>query len=87
MGQAETCGDCRFFKRGSDRGGWCRKLPPTLLMVGQAKHPVTGTVIPLVQTYFPETPDDQWCGAYDRELNLSAIDLGKLAVMQPEGEA
>ena len=84
----EECGTCRFFRRAEigQPGGVCRANPPTPVMAGMLKHPITGELFPAVKTYWPEIPDTEWCGAYLRKP-FGKVDLEKLVPAEADGNA
>lgn len=86
-GITESCGSCRFFRRLTVGmpNGVCRPRPPVPMVVGIIKHPTTGEMFPKVNTYWPEVPDSEWCGYYERKAFGAGIDLSKLAVEELEG--
>lgn len=89
VGLIESCGSCRFFRRlqVGQAGGVCRAWPPVPMVAGIMKHPTTGETFPRVNTYWPEIPDSEWCGAYEKRAHGAGIDLGKLDIEELEGEA
>lgn len=88
-GLIESCGSCRFFRRAQigQAAGVCRAHPPVPMPVGAVKHSVTGEIFPKINTYWPEIPDSEWCGAYEKRAYGPGIDLAKLDVQELEGEA
>lgn len=71
--KTECCGNCIYFRRlpvdpknlGQPiRGGICKRRPPTAIIL-MAQNPVTGRVIPQLQSQFPPVPDTELCGDYD----------------------
>lgn len=88
-GKAETCGSCRFFKRARafQPIGWCRADPPRAILVGSSQDPVTKQVVPLVNTYWPQIPDTEWCGAWKMRGQIVEIDLSDLGQENMEGSA
>lgn len=91
MMREENCGSCRFFRRSEpmQSPGLCKVGPgPTLLLVGMGKHPITGQQMPITNSYWPQTSDVEWCGAWQvRPAMAAQIDLGKLDVEELEGRA
>lgn len=86
---SEECGSCRYFRRISvgHPQGVCRARPPTPMMITIAKNPVTGDPFPVINTYWPEVPDVEWCGDYTRKPMGAAIDLEKMDRAEAEGSA
>lgn len=86
----ENCGSCKFFRRAEPMNpvGVCRALPPTVMMVGMSKHPISGQQVPVTNTYWPQIPDSEWCGAWLLRTAMGAnIDLTKIDVDALEGSA
>lgn len=86
-GMPEGCGTCRFFRRNQvgQPVGVCRARPPVPIMAGMVQHSVRGP-IPMINTYWPEIPDTEWCGDFARKAYGMGIDLSKLAVEELEGQ-
>jgi hypothetical protein len=81
-GHEDRCANCRFWLR-SEKGqptGMCRADTPKVFFLGLMPHPVMkDQAVPMMQTYWPNTPEHMWCGAHQRPLAaFSAIDLNKL---------
>lgn len=87
-GTVDECGSCRFFRRiqVGQPGGVCRARPPVPMVTGMIKHPVTGEMLPHVNTYWPQIPDSEWCGGFERRPYGVAIDLSKLDAAEMGGE-
>lgn len=83
----ENCGSCRFFRRQTigQPLGVCRARPPVPMMIGMNKHPVSGEMLPVINTYWPQVPDTEWCGGFERKAFGKNIDLSKLEPAELEG--
>jgi hypothetical protein len=57
------------------------------MMITIAKNPVTGDPFPVINTYWPEVPDTEWCGDYTRKAFGAANDLEKMDRTEAEGSA
>ena len=61
-GIERLCENCKFSalyeNEHGDIKGWCRRHPPTVVVMGGAEnmHPTTR---------WPEINSDDWCGAYE----------------------
>ena len=87
-GVTRGCGGCAFFKRIriGQPGGFCRARPPSVLMVGMGEG-FDRRPIPVVNTYWPQVPDTEWCGEWGPKLDLTAIDPEALQNAEMEGTA
>lgn len=73
---SETCGSCRFFRRGrvGQPFGVCRERPPTVLLLGfnQDSSPRT-------DGFWPPTVDHEWCGYFaprgNGKVDVVPVDL------------
>lgn len=90
-GSHRSCGNCQYFRRIEPKhpGGVCRARPPIPVMVGMAKHPVSGQPVAVINTYWPEIPDVEWCGAHElrADIALQSIDLSRLDTTDVSGSA
>lgn len=85
-GFIESCGSCRFFSRlgpGNPVGN-CRARAPQVVMTGQIQNKITGEVVPMVQTYWPQVPDAAWCGDFTKRP-YQDVDLATLSQEAMEG--
>ena len=86
-----NCGNCQFFRRAAPNQplGVCRARPPVPMLVGMLKHPVTQEPVPRNDSFWPQVPDTEWCGAHQERPRMSKnapeIDLGKLDITELEG--
>lgn len=86
----ENCGSCKFFRRNQllQPAGVCRAQPPQAMMVGLGKNPENGQQFPIVNSYWPQIGDGEWCGAWRIRPAMGAeIDLSKLDAEALEGNA
>jgi hypothetical protein len=63
---AEVCGTCRHFHRyaeGQPSGG-CHAHPPTPLITGGIKHPISGQIAPRVDGFWAPTAESETCGEH-----------------------
>lgn len=88
IGITKNCGNCAYFKRVSvgQQGGLCRARPPVPLMVGMAQNPMTKEPFPVINTYWPQIPDSEWCGDHNPALIGREIDLSQLSEAELVGE-
>lgn len=61
-----NCGTCRHFHRHQDGhpDGTCHAHPPTVLIVGALKHPITGALIPQTNGFWIPTSEAEVCGEH-----------------------
>lgn len=84
----ESCGNCRFFRRIriGQAGGVCRAKPPVPMLIGAQSNPHTNEQFPIINTYWPQIPDTEWCGEYARRV-VPQVDLSKLSLEELGGAA
>lgn len=87
----EACGNCRYFLA---EGQLCRRHAPRSFLVGMSAPQVVGQApVPIVNSYFPQTTPDHWCGEYaqgtggSRPLPSAGDIRGALAGLETEGTA
>jgi len=86
-----SCGGCGFWRRTITQGiGTCHGRAPVPLMIGIGRSP-EDTPVPIVHTYWPQTPSVEFCGDFQARAgasNLAPLDkaLTELAQAVPEGE-
>lgn len=62
--EVASCGSCRFWHR-EPQGTMCRRYPPRAELTYVDSDPQTHMVKSMsVQTYFPPTPAQGWCGEH-----------------------
>lgn len=88
-GFTKSCGNCQFFQRvalGNPLGN-CRARPPVPLMLGMGKGPAGP--VPVVNTYWPQLPDNAWCGGWEQKVHvdIGALDVKALETADAEGNA
>jgi hypothetical protein len=66
--------------------GACHGVPPTPLIVGGIKHPVTLEIVPNVQSFWPIVQETHFCLRFERRLP-NVEDLERLELVAAEGEA
>lgn len=98
-GVISACRNCRFWKVNEQSGGKvgiCRRLPPTVLIVGMQQNTITRQTQPLVDSFHPLIPAEAWCGewapsgkpVFEIDENALAEGLGTdLAATATEGTA
>ena len=68
--------------------GVCRQHPPVPLIVGAVKHPTTGNPQPVTDSFWPQVPDSEWCGQWERTIDLSRdLNVAALESAETEGTA
>ena len=84
-----ACGNCGAFKRLmiGQTMGLCRSRAPVPILVGMING--DGGPMPVVNTYFPQVPDNEWCGDYMplKALTVPRLDLAELESALTEGNA
>lgn len=80
MTEDHRCSNCRYWfhsEKVSGPNGFCRRMPPTVLLLGVNEEPPEpprilgapgkpGGLTPLTQTFHPQTPPMAWCGEHQR---------------------
>ena len=86
-GARKACGGCEYFRRGQvgQAMGVCRGAPPVPMVVGMGQD-MSGKPVPIVNTYWPQVPDSEVCGHWERKVDLAAIDLTKLDLEEAVSE-
>ncbi len=85
------CGTCPHFYRDQSDMGHCRALPPTAYLAPQ-QTPM-GQVQMVLQSSYPLTRADRWCGAHPDFMvwfsrhRGDAVQIGELETVQVEGAA
>lgn len=87
-GAARICGNCAFFRLVQDPLGLCHRNPPIPVMVGMVASSIQGKPPqPMVQGHWPQTAAAQWCGEWDRRVEIADLDLAGLAAERSQGQA
>ena len=79
-----TCKTCRFFEplQSNNPVGACHAGPPSVVLIGMTKHPLTQQPIPVTDSFWPQVHEDRgWCGMHSREtrsVRPADIDLSRL---------
>lgn len=66
----EGCGTCRFWMSPDQKGGICRRNPPTPILLGLAPaSPIANPGkqqqgVPVTQAFFPQMSARGWCGEH-----------------------
>lgn len=84
---ADTCSTCTAYGPIDDEKGACRANPPVPLIVGVGQNSITKQPFPLMQAISPTVNANNWCRCYQKNVDLSKIDLSSLSKLSMEGSA
>lgn len=77
LGRAESCATCRFFS--GPPTNWCLRRSPSVLLLGMRSNKITQETAPVVDSFFPQTQPNLWCGEYERGRCPVAAEFQPLA--------
>lgn len=88
----KTCGTCLFWRRAQPMQplGNCQARPPVPLTIGMMQNKITGQTQPMIDSFWPMTPDTEWCGHWTLRpsaVDMKALDLDALDEKAMEGNA
>jgi hypothetical protein len=83
----KTCSNCDAYLVGDKDSGHCRARPPVPMVMGVRQNPISGQQEPVIHALFPVMNAKSWCREHQLKMDLSKIDMSRLATLPVDGSA